>query len=204
MYTAHQIVKMVNAKEKKAVEIAAEYLDLIEKKNKELNAYIEVYSDVLEQAKKVDARVEAGENLPLAGVCIGLKDNILREGHIASAGSKILKTYKATYSSTVVKNLEEAGAVFLGRCNMDEFAMGSSTENSSYGITKNPHDLERVPGGSSGGSAAALAANLATITIGSDTGGSVRQPASFCGTVGLLPTYGTVSRYGLIAMGSSL
>lgn len=204
MHTAHQIVKMVNAKEKKAVEIAAEYLERIEKKNKELNAYIEVYSDVLEQAKKVDARVEAGENLPLAGVCIGLKDNILREGHIASAGSKILKTYKATYSSTVVKNLEEAGAVFLGRCNMDEFAMGSSTENSSYGITKNPHDLERVPGGSSGGSAAALAANLATITLGSDTGGSIRQPASLCGVVGILPTYGTVSRYGLIAMGSSL
>lgn len=204
MYTASQIIHLVNSKEKKAVTIAAEYLALIESKNKELNAYIEIYADVLDQAKKVDSRIENGENLPLAGVCIGLKDNILREGFVASAGSNILKNYKATYSSTVVKNLEDAGAIFLGRLNMDEFAMGSSTENSSYGPTKNPHDLGRVPGGSSGGSAAALAAGLATITLGSDTGGSIRQPASLCGTVGLLPSYGTVSRYGLMAMGSSL
>lgn len=204
MYTAQEIVTLVNSKEKKAEDFAKEYLSLIESKNKDLNAYIEVYSDVLEQAKKVDARIAAGEVLPLAGVCIGLKDNILREGFTASAGSNILKTYKATYSSTVVKNLEAAGAIFLGRLNMDEFAMGSSTENSSYGPAKNPHDLERVPGGSSGGSAAALAAGLATITLGSDTGGSIRQPASLCGTVGLLPSYGTVSRFGLMAMGSSL
>jgi len=204
MYTAHQIVKLVNSREKTAFTIASEYLARIEEKNKDLNAYLEVYSDVLDQAKIVDARVEKGESLPLAGVCIALKDNILREGFHASAGSQILKPYVATYSSTVVQNLQNAGAIFLGRCNMDEFAMGGSTENSAYGLTKNPHDLTRVPGGSSGGSASALAADLATITLGSDTGGSIRQPASLCGVVGLMPTYGTVSRYGLMAMGSSL
>lgn len=204
MYTAHEVVKLVSSKEKKAVAIAQEYLARIEAKNKDLNAYLGVYGDVLEQAKQVDARIEAGEKLPLAGVCIGLKDNILRDGCHASAGSKILEGYTAPYSSTVVKNLQKAGAVFLGRLNMDEFAMGGSTENSAYGPTKNPHDLTRVPGGSSGGSAAALAADLATVTLGSDTGGSIRQPASLCGVTGLLPTNGTVSRYGLIAMGSSL
>lgn len=204
MYTAHQIVKLVSSKEKKAVLIAEEYLRRIEEKNKDINAYLEIYSDVLEQAQVVDARIEAGEVLPLAGVCIGLKDNILRAGFHASAGSKILEPYVATYSSTVVQNLQKAGAIFLGRLNMDEFAMGSSTENSAYGATKNPHDLSRVPGGSSGGSAAALAADLATITLGSDTGGSIRQPASLCGVVGFMPTYGAVSRFGLMAMGSSL
>lgn len=204
MYTAHKVVKLVSSKEKKAVDIAQEYLNRIEERNKDLNAYLEVYADVLDQARAIDARVEAGEVMPLAGVCIGLKDNILRDGCHASAGSKILESYTAPYSSTVVKNLQKAGAIFLGRLNMDEFAMGGSTENSAYGITKNPHDLTRVPGGSSGGSAAALAADLATVTLGSDTGGSIRQPASLCGVTGLLPTNGTVSRYGLIAMGSSL
>jgi aspartyl-tRNA(Asn)/glutamyl-tRNA(Gln) amidotransferase subunit A len=204
MYTAHEVVRLVSSKEKKAVDIAQEYLMRIEEKNKDLNAYLEVYADVLEQAQNVDARIEAGEKLSLAGVCIGLKDNILRDGCRASAGSKILETYTAPYSSTVVQNLQKAGAIFLGRLNMDEFAMGGSTENSAYGLTKNPHDLTRVPGGSSGGSAAALAADLATLTLGSDTGGSIRQPASLCGVVGLMPTYGTVSRYGVVAMGSSL
>lgn len=204
MYTAHEVVHLVSSGEKKAVLIAEEYLRRIEEKNKDINAYLEVYEDVLNQARSVDARIEAGEALPLAGVCIGLKDNILRDGCHASAGSKILESYTAPYSSTVVENLQKAGAIFLGRLNMDEFAMGSSTENSAYGITKNPHDLTRVPGGSSGGSAAALAADLATITLGSDTGGSIRQPASLCGVVGLMPTYGTVSRYGVVAMGSSL
>lgn len=204
MYTAHEIVKLVSSKEKKAVDIAQEYLTRIEEKNKDLNAYLEVYTDVLDQARAIDARVEAGEVMPLAGVCIGLKDNILRDGCHASAGSKILESYTAPYSSTVVENLQKAGAIFLGRLNMDEFAMGSSTENSAHGITKNPHDLTRVPGGSSGGSAAALAADLATLTLGSDTGGSIRQPASLCGVVGLMPTYGTVSRFGVVAMGSSL
>lgn len=204
MYTAREVIRLVSSKEKSAVLIAKEYLVRIEEKNKDLNAYLEVYGDVLEQAQNVDARIERGETLPLAGVCIGLKDNILRDGCHASAGSKILESYTAPYSSTVVKNLQKAGAIFLGRLNMDEFAMGSSTESSAYGITKNPHDLTRVPGGSSGGSAAALAADLATITLGSDTGGSIRQPASLCGVVGLMPTYGTVSRYGVVALGSSL
>ncbi len=204
MYTAHDIVRLVTNKEKKARDIASEYLDRIAEKNPALNAYIEVYADVLAQADTVDARVVAGEQLPLAGVCIGLKDNILRVGFHASAGSKILEKYTATYSSSVVEQLQKAGAIFLGRLNMDEFAMGSSTESSVYGTTKNPHDVSRVPGGSSGGSAAALAADLATVTLGSDTGGSIRQPASLCGVVGFMPSYGSVSRYGLMAMGSSL
>ena len=187
-----------------AVQLAQSYLDVIKEKDHDINAYLEVYKDVLDQANEAQKRIDAGEDLPLLGVPIAIKDNILIKGRVASAASKILGNYKAVYDATAIRKLKEAGAVFLGRTNMDEFAMGGSTENSAYGPTKNPHDMERVPGGSSGGSAAAVVADEALVAIGSDTGGSIRQPASFCGCVGLKPTYGRVSRYGLIAMGSSL
>jgi aspartyl-tRNA(Asn)/glutamyl-tRNA(Gln) amidotransferase subunit A len=188
----------------KVADLAQYYLDQIAEKNDELNAYLEVYSDVIEQAEKAQARIDAGEEGALIGIPIAMKDNILIEGRIASASSKILENYKATYTSTAANKLIEAGAVLLGRANMDEFAMGGSTENSAYGVTKNPVDTERVSGGSSGGSAAIVAADMAMAALGSDTGGSIRQPASFCGVVGLKPTYGSVSRHGLMAMASSL
>lgn len=187
-----------------AVDLAKAYLAEIEKKNKELNAYLEVYDDVLLQAAEADARIKAGKATVLTGIPLAVKDNILIQGKHVSAASKILEGYTASYDATVVRKLKDAGAVFLGRTNCDEFAMGGSTENSAYGVTRNPNDETRVAGGSSGGSAAAVAGNLALAALGSDTGGSIREPASFCGIVGLKPTYGAVSRYGLIAMGSSL
>ncbi len=178
----------------------------IEEKNPELHAYLEIFEAddvaIVAAQKRIDTE---GEKAPLmCGIPLAIKDNILIEGKIASAASKMLANYRATYDATVIKKLKDAGALFLGRTNMDEFAMGSSTEHSAFGTTKNPHDIKRVPGGSSGGSATAVAAHLAIAALGSDTGGSVRQPASFTGLVGLKPTYGGVSRSGLIAMGSSL
>ncbi len=191
-------------REYSAVDLAKAYLERIKKTDGDIHAYLEIYDDVLEQAKKADEIIKNGKATVLTGIPIAVKDNILIKGRIASSASKILEGYKATYDATVIEKLKKEGVIFLGRTNMDEFAMGSSTENSAYGPTKNPHDPERVPGGSSGGSAAAIASNEALAAIGSDTGGSIRQPASFCGVVGLKPTYGRVSRYGLMAMGSSL
>lgn len=187
-----------------AVDLAQAYLANIEKKDKEIHAYLEVFADVLEQAKVADAMIKSGKAGMLTGIPIAIKDNILIKGRIASSGSKILADYMATYDATVIEKLRKEGVVFIGRTNMDEFAMGGSTENSAYGVTKNPIDLERVAGGSSGGSAAVVAGDMALASLGSDTGGSIRQPASFCGIVGLKPTYGAVSRYGVMAMGSSL
>ena len=193
--------KLLTDKEISAKELVAHYLKNIEEKNKNINAYLEVFDDALNEAEKLDK--EGISDRPLLGIPLAVKDNILIEGKICSAGSKMLQNYKASYDATVIKKLKEAGAVFLGRTNMDEFAMGASTENSAYGATKNPHDLSRVAGGSSGGSAAAVAMDGCLGALGSDTGGSIRQPASFCGVVGLNPTYGAVSRSGLIAMASS-
>ena len=190
----------------KATELAASYYERIEKKNPRLNAYLCLTKErALEQAAKVDDAAAKGDPLPaLAGIPVGIKDVLVMKGAPATAGSKILEGYRPPYDATAVAKLETAGAVLLGKLNCDEFAMGSSNENSAYGPVRNPVDTERVPGGSSGGSAAAVAANLAVATLGSDTGGSIRQPASFCGVVGVLPTYGRVSRYGLIAYASSL
>lgn len=168
-----------------------------------LNIFREVFTDIDEQVAKAQAMFDAGAATQLTGVPIVLKDNILFKGHVAGASSKMLEHYVASYDSTAVTQLKNAGAVIIGRANMDDGAMGASTENSAYGVTHNPLDPTRVPGGSSGGSAAAVAADLAVVALGSDTGGSIRQPSAFCGTVGMLPTYGTVSRHGLIAMASS-
>jgi len=199
-----EAAQKLQAGEITAVELARACLAEIEKKNKDLNIFLEVYDDVLAQAEAADARRKAGENHPLLGIPVAIKDNILIEGRRVSAASKMLENYVATYDATVIKKLKEAGAVFVGRTNMDEFAMGGSTENSAFGSTKNPLDPSRAPGGSSGGSAAAVSAHMALAALGTDTGGSIREPAAFCGLVGFKPTYGGVSRLGLIAMGSSL
>jgi aspartyl-tRNA(Asn)/glutamyl-tRNA(Gln) amidotransferase subunit A len=180
------------------------YLEIIKDKNTDINAYLEVYDDVLAQAKIAEEMFKNGKAVLMTGIPVALKDNMLSVGHISSAGSKILENYKATYDSTVVKQLKEQGAVIIGRANMDEFAMGSSTETSAYGITRNPVNRDYVPGGTSGGSVAAVAMDGALVSLGSDTGGSIRQPASFCGVVGLKPTYGNVSRFGIVSMASSL
>jgi len=190
----------------KAIDLATGYFERIEKLNPRLNVYLSLTKErAFEQATKVDAAAAKGDPLgPLAGIPLGIKDVLVVRGATATAGSKILKGYHPPYDATAVKRLEDAGAVLLGKLNCDEFAMGSSNENSAYGPVRNPVDTSRVPGGSSGGSAAAVAANMAVATLGTDTGGSIRQPASFCGVVGVLPTYGRVSRYGLIAFASSL
>ena len=187
--------------------LALEYLDRIREKDGEIGAFLTVLEReaILAQARRVDEKIARGEDIDLLeGIPGALKDNILLRGVRATGGSKILANYIAPYDATVTERLRASGAVILGKTNMDEFAMGSSTENSAYQLTKNPHDISRVPGGSSGGSAAAVAGGMAVFALGSDTGGSIRQPAAFCGVVGIKPTYGRVSRSGLMAMASSL
>ena len=186
------------------LDLANENLKVIKEKNSDINAYIEVYDDIEKQAAYAQQLFTEGKATLMTGIPVAVKDNMLIEDHLVSAGSKILENYRATYDAGIIKQLKSAGAVFLGRTNMDEFAMGSSTETSAYGNTKNPLDVERVPGGSSGGAVAALAMDGALVSLGSDTGGSIRQPASFTGLVGLKPTYGAVSRSGIISMASSL
>lgn len=197
--------KLVN-REITSVELTRQYFDAIKNKDSQIGAYLTLTEELaLAQAKFVDEKIANGEEIDLlAGIPCAIKDNLCVDGIRTTAGSKMLDNYIAPYDATVIRRLKEAGAVILGKTNLDEFAMGSSTENSAYQITKNPNDLERVAGGSSGGSAAAVAAEEAVWSLGSDTGGSIRQPASFCGVIGFKPTYGRVSRYGLLAMASSL
>ena len=202
--TIEKVGEMMKRGELTSVELVSVCLKNIEEKNRELNIFLEVFDDALEQAKKADEMIKNGKSSKLTGIPIAIKDNILITGKKVSAGSKILENYVASYDAFVIKKLKEAGAVLIGRTNMDEFAMGSSTENSAYGPVKNPVNKAYVPGGSSGGSAASVASFMALGSLGSDTGGSIRQPASFCGIVGMKPTYGAVSRSGLMALSSSL
>ncbi len=204
--TIEQLHGILERREASAEEIAKAHIERIRKEDTSVRSYLSTCEEkALEQARGVDRDISAGKPLlPLSGIPVAVKDVILTRGLHTTCASNILKDYVAPYNATAVERLEAAGAVILGKTNCDEFAMGSSTENSGFFPTHNPHDLTRVPGGSSGGSAAAVAANLATVALGSDTGGSIRQPASFCGVVGMMGTYGRVSRYGLVAFASSL
>jgi len=203
--SAIKIRDSVNSGKTSAVEVARTALARIDAADRALGAFITVEPErVLARAAEVERRVRASGALPLAGVPVAVKDNICTLHFRTTCGSRILDNFIPPYDATAVRRLEAAGAVVIGKSNCDEFAMGSSTENSAYRITKNPYDLERVAGGSSGGSAAAVSAGMATLGLGSETGGSVRQPASFCGVLGLKPTYGRISRYGLVAFASSL
>jgi aspartyl-tRNA(Asn)/glutamyl-tRNA(Gln) amidotransferase subunit A len=205
-WTIASVRDAVAKKKISARELAAEFFTLIDKRNSELNAYLTLSPErAYEQADRVDAAIARGESLPsLAGVPLAVKDVISTRGVRTTCGSKMLESYIPPYDATAVERLEKAGAVILGKTNCDEFAMGSSNENSAYAPVRNPVATDRVPGGSSGGSAAAVAAGLAVVALGTDTGGSIRQPGSFCGIPGLMPTYGRVSRYGLVAFASSL
>lgn len=204
--TAVEIGKKIKNKEWSVVEVTKAYIDALEQKEKDIHAFVTIDKEgALKKAEEVQRKIDEGILTgPLAGVPVAIKDNMCMEGMLTTCSSKILSNFKPIFTATAVEKLEQAGAVVIGKTNMDEFAMGSTTETSYYGETKNPWDLNRVPGGSSGGSAAAVAAEEVPYALGSDTGGSIRQPASFCGVTGIKPTYGRVSRYGLIAYGSSL
>ena len=205
-YTAVELAAKIKAGETTATEAMEAVIAQIEKSEDELNCYVTFDKEkALAAAKKADEDIKAGKLTgPLAGVPFAIKDNMCTEGMLTTCSSKILGNFVPTYTADAVERLQNAGAVIIGKTNMDEFAMGSTTETSAFGATKNPRNPEHVPGGSSGGSAAAVAANECFAALGSDTGGSIRQPSSFCGVTGIKPTYGTVSRYGLIAYGSSL
>ena len=200
-----ELSEKLQSKEISSVEATKAYFDKIDKTDGEINAYVRLTKDVaMKQAEDADKRIAEGNATVLTGVPYGMKDNICTKGSVTSCASKMLENFNPPYDAFVTKKMLGENAVMLGKMNMDEFAMGSTTENSAFKVTKNPRKTDRVPGGSSGGSAAAVAANEAAFTLGSDTGGSIRQPAAFCGVVGLKPTYGTVSRNGLVAFASSL
>ncbi|WP_310604936.1 amidase, partial [Anaerosporobacter sp.] len=205
--TALTLSSMIKAGEVSVEEVVKKQLEIIKQEDDKYNCYITVWEEAaIARAKEVQMLIDEGKlaDSPLAGVPIAIKDNICTKGELTTCASKMLSNFKPPYNAEVIERLEAAGAVIIGKVNMDEFAMGSTTETSYYGATKNPRGVEYVPGGSSGGAAAAVAAREAVIALGSDTGGSIRQPSSFCGVTGIKPTYGTVSRYGLIAYASSL
>lgn len=205
--TAVELGKKIKGGEIGVAEAAKAALEETQKREGKINSYVTVLEEetILARAEEVQKQIDSGElDSPLAGVPTAIKDNMCTKGILTTCSSKILENFVPSYSAEAVRNLEKAGAVIIGKTNMDEFAMGSTTETSAYGITRNPHNTEHVPGGSSGGSCAAVAAWECSYALGSDTGGSIRQPSSFCGVTGIKPTYGTVSRYGLIAYGSSL
>ncbi|MEM2046335.1 MAG: Asp-tRNA(Asn)/Glu-tRNA(Gln) amidotransferase subunit GatA [Candidatus Jordarchaeales archaeon] len=204
--TCHELVEMIKAQTVTAEEVVEHVFRRIDEVESKINAFISTFKeDALEKAREIDRKIRRGESVGLlAGIPVAVKDNICTRGKLTTCGSKMLSNYIPPYSATVVEKIEAAGGIIIGKTNMDEFAMGNSTETSFFGCTRNPWDLTRVPGGSSGGSAAALTSDETVLALGSDTGGSIRCPASFCSVVGLKPTYGLVSRYGLVAYANSL